>query len=164
MNEEFDKKLEDLRKEISGEIFSQFSNLESRVNEIEQRSGQDNIDQSVFNTSDVFTKNAILNIINDKNSETILNVSANNFIINPETRLITFNNSSPYTSSTSEAIQNGMFLGQLLILIGSDDINTITIKDLANTNMNGDAVLKQYDTLTLVWTGDLWTEISRYIS
>ena len=67
------------------------------------------------------------------------------------------------TSDGTTAITDGDFVGQLLILEGTHDVNTITIQDGANTQLAGgaDAVLGAGDTLFLVWNGTVWVEISR---
>lgn len=71
---------------------------------------------------------------------------------------------SPRTSSAVTAIADGTE-GQVLILEGTDDTNTVTILDGANVNLVGNnAVLKQRDTLTLIHDGSVWNELARQIS
>ena len=65
------------------------------------------------------------------------------------------------TSDTTTAINNGSYSGQILVLEGTNDTNTATIKDNANTKMAGDCVLGINDTLTLVWNDADWVEIAR---
>jgi uncharacterized protein (DUF2345 family) len=66
------------------------------------------------------------------------------------------------TSSTTTAISDGATDGQLLILIGTSNTNTATIKDNANTNLDGDRVLENQETLMLVYDGtsSTWLELS----
>lgn len=65
------------------------------------------------------------------------------------------------TSDTTTAITNGAFAGQLLILEGTSDTNTITIKQNANTRLAGgaDVVLGVNDILGLIWDGTDWLQI-----
>jgi hypothetical protein len=63
------------------------------------------------------------------------------------------------------ALENGTSQGQIVVLMGTDDANTVTINDNVNTQLAGDAAftLGDGDTLTLIWStskGD-WVEIAR---
>ena len=60
----------------------------------------------------------------------------------------------------TNSIEDGLEIGQLLILFGNDDTNTITVKDNANTKLGADRILGLKDVLTLVWDGEDWLEIS----
>ncbi len=64
------------------------------------------------------------------------------------------------TSDVTTAITSGAFAGQILILQGTSDTNTIIIKNGANTKLTGDITLGAEDTLTLVWDGTKWVEIT----
>ena len=64
-------------------------------------------------------------------------------------------------SDTSTAIKNGLFDGQILVLEGTSDTNTITIKNSANTVLGSDAVLGINDVLVLVWNSINWIEVTR---
>lgn len=52
---------------------------------------------------------------------------------------------------------------QLLILVGTDDTNSVTIEDGGTVKLNGEIVLGEYDILVLVYntTKSLWIEITR---
>lgn len=67
------------------------------------------------------------------------------------------------TSDGTTAITDGAFAGQILILQGTSDTNTITIQQAANCRLAGaaNAVLGANDTLMLVWDGTDWIEVSR---
>jgi hypothetical protein len=71
--------------------------------------------------------------------------------------------SSAVTLSASTAIADGDSEGQLLILQGGHATNTVTILGDANTSLNGDCVLEQYNCLGLVWdvAASLWIELFR---
>jgi len=62
------------------------------------------------------------------------------------------------TSDVTTAITDGAFIGQTLILQGTDDTNTIIIKNGANTKLTGDITLGANDTLSLIWDGSNWVE------
>lgn len=67
------------------------------------------------------------------------------------------------TLDTTTAIASGNKDGQLLILEGTSDTNTVTIQSGANVQLNGDVVLAQDDKISLRWDatrGD-WIEIGR---
>jgi len=61
------------------------------------------------------------------------------------------------------AISPGTKDGQLLALLGTDDVNTVTVPDGAGTLLNGSATLLATSALTLVWVEalSLWRELSR---
>ena len=83
------------------------------------------------------------------------------FTISPNTSYHILSAASAVTSSTTLAITAGVSVGQILILQGTHDTNTVTIKDSAGTSLAGDATLGVGDTLTLIWSGSSWVEISR---
>lgn len=64
------------------------------------------------------------------------------------------------TLNATTAITAGTTPGQMLILRGSSDANTVTINDNAGTALGANRVLGLNDTLSLVWTGSAWAEIS----
>jgi len=78
-----------------------------------------------------------------------------------KTPFITLSASAARTSDTSTAIADGTNTGQCIVLLGTSDSNTITIKDNANTALAGDCILGLNDTLTLIFNGSVWCEISR---
>jgi parallel beta-helix repeat protein len=59
------------------------------------------------------------------------------------------------------AFNNGARIWQQVILTGTDDTKTITVNDGANTQLGASTrVLGLNDTLTLVWNGTDWLEVS----
>lgn len=73
------------------------------------------------------------------------------------------NPGSSVTLSGTTAIANGVQAGQQLQLVNVHASNTVQINDAANTQMNGNFVMGQYDSITFVWSataGD-WVEIAR---
>lgn len=83
------------------------------------------------------------------------------FTITPTFAFHTLTASAARTSSTTNAIIDASRTGQLLLLQGTSDTNTVTIKDAANTHLNGDCVLGIKDTLLLVWNDGVWIEVAR---
>lgn len=67
------------------------------------------------------------------------------------------------TLDATAAIADGSIDGQLLILQGVSDTNTVTIEDAANTKMNGQAFLNDGASITFIWdsTNSLWREQTR---
>ena len=67
------------------------------------------------------------------------------------------------TSDGTTAIADGTNTGQVIILEGTDNTNTITIQNAANVRLAGAAniTLGQYDTVTLVFNGTDWVEVCR---
>ncbi len=78
-----------------------------------------------------------------------------------ETAYIVLDGTASRTSDTTTAIEDGLETGQILILQGTDDTNTIIIKDNANTALAGDCTLGENDTLTLIYNGTVWVELCR---
>ncbi|MEK7524073.1 MAG: hypothetical protein AAB588_03500, partial [Patescibacteria group bacterium] len=65
------------------------------------------------------------------------------------------------TLSGTTAIADGAAVGQILIIEGISDANTITVNDSANTNLGAATrVLGNNDVLNLIWNGTDWIEIS----
>ena len=106
------------------------------------------------------SKTVIESIIRRFYLKTATDVTAG-FSLRPATQHHQLTGTAATTSDTTTAIVDGKFVGQLLIIEGTSDVNTITIKDNANTKMAGDAVLGLNDTLTLMWNDTDWIEISR---
>ena len=67
--------------------------------------------------------------------------------------------SGAVTTSTSIAIADGSFVGQLLILVNENGSDEITIDNGGNTHLSADIVLGNDDTLMLLWDGADWLEI-----
>jgi hypothetical protein len=65
------------------------------------------------------------------------------------------------TLNGTTAIANGTLTGQLLVLIGLSDTNTVTIQHGSNVRLNGNVVLALDDVLWLRWDGTDWLELSR---
>jgi hypothetical protein len=67
------------------------------------------------------------------------------------------------TLDATTAITDGQADGQYLELIGNSDTNTVTIKDAANTKLNGQIVLGLGDVIQLRWdeTASIWQELGR---
>lgn len=55
----------------------------------------------------------------------------------------------------------GTVVGQMLILIGTDDVNTVTIADGNGLSLNGDMTFLNHSAMTLLWDGTVWSELSR---
>ena len=71
------------------------------------------------------------------------------------------NPSSPVTLNGTTAISNGSTVGSILILQGMHDVNTVTVPDNANVQVPSfSRVLGLNDTLTLIWNGTDWVEVS----
>jgi hypothetical protein len=68
--------------------------------------------------------------------------------------------SGSITLNTTTPISNGTTAGQVLILRGSDNTNTITINDSGNVNLSGDITLGDSDILMLLWNGTQWIQVS----
>jgi len=64
------------------------------------------------------------------------------------------------TLDATKAISDGKAQGDILILEGTSDTNTITILNGANVKLGSiKRVLGKEDTLTLIWNGDDWVEM-----
>lgn len=58
-------------------------------------------------------------------------------------------------------IEDGQFVGKLLILIGGHATNTVTLVNSLTLKLNGDCTLGLDDAIGLVWNGTYWAEIFR---
>lgn len=68
-------------------------------------------------------------------------------------------NGGAVSLSGTTAITNGTVVGQILIMIGSDDANSVTLNDGANVQLSAATrTLGLDDTLTLLWNGSDWIE------
>ncbi|MDD5456417.1 MAG: hypothetical protein PHV30_05220 [Candidatus Margulisbacteria bacterium] len=74
-------------------------------------------------------------------------------------------NNNNVNSNTYTPIQDGLYDGQLLIIVGGNN-NTVNIKDSGNTMLKGMASIKLGQTLTVIWVQPLgkWVETSRSIN
>ncbi len=71
-------------------------------------------------------------------------------------------NGGNITLNGTTGIANGSRVGQILLLIGSSDANSVTLNDGANVQLAGGAnrTLGLNDALTLIWNGTDWIETS----
>ena len=58
-------------------------------------------------------------------------------------------------------IANGNNINDRLLLIGSSNTNTITLQDGDGLKLNGECVLAENETLSLLWNGTIWIELGR---
>ncbi len=79
--------------------------------------------------------------------------------LTPTTGFVKVLASSPVTLNTTTAISDGSAVGSLLILMGGSS-NAITVPNNANTRLTAARVLTTNSTLTLIWNGFDWLEIS----
>lgn len=81
--------------------------------------------------------------------------------LSPTTSYMKLLAQSSLTLDTVNAIVNGVYKGQVLVLEGSDNSNTLTMRNNANTNLNSQTiVLGRRDRLMLIWDGNNWVQIS----
>lgn len=76
------------------------------------------------------------------------------------TTIIVVGSGGAITLDGTTAIVDGSN-GQILIVVGTDDTNTVTVNDGANTNLGGNRVLGAGDRLTLQWltVSGVWEEM-----
>jgi len=81
--------------------------------------------------------------------------------LTPTSSMMRLTATSPVTLDTTTAIADGLD-GDLLILMGTDDTNTVTINNGANTDLAANRTLALRQTLTLVFdaTSGVWVEVS----
>lgn len=67
------------------------------------------------------------------------------------------------TLDGTTAITDGKADGQLLVIRGTSNTNTVRINDGANTNLNGYVILTDGETISLEWdsTSSEWVELGR---
>lgn len=70
-------------------------------------------------------------------------------------------NGSAVVISASPQVAAGTAVGQMLILIGRNDTNSITLQDGNGLSLNGTCILLADSVLTLMWDGTNWIEVSR---
>lgn len=81
--------------------------------------------------------------------------------ITPTSGYIALSPSSAVTLSATTAITGtGRNLGDILILEGRSDVNTVTVPDNANTKLAASRTLGINDTLILMWNSGDWIELS----
>lgn len=106
------------------------------------------------------TSRDVLNSIWRYNFKQITTVVGAAFTLLPQSQYIKVSGTAARTSSTSTAIANGNWFGQTIFLEGTDNTNTVTFKDAANTNLSADITLGLGDTLTVMWNGKLWLQLA----
>jgi hypothetical protein len=66
---------------------------------------------------------------------------------------------SAVTLNITTAIADGKAIGDILILEGTSDANTVTVPNNANTLLGAARTLGLEDTLKLLWNGTDWLEL-----
>ena len=84
----------------------------------------------------------------------------NNATLTATSGYVKFANTTAVTLNATTAIANGPAAGATLILEGGSDANTVTIPNNANTRLSAARTLGIRDTLTLLWNGLNWLELS----
>jgi len=88
-------------------------------------------------------------------------VPTNNSTLTPTTSYLLLNPAASVILNATTAIANGSTVGDILILEGTDDTQTVTIPNGANTSLAAASrTLGNDDTLMLLWNGSTWIEIS----
>lgn len=81
--------------------------------------------------------------------------------LSPSVAHHTLSAASAVTLNTTTSISDGSVSGQMLVLQGTSDTNTITIQDGSNVELNGDIVLGDGDIIGLMFNGTVWRELYR---
>jgi len=68
---------------------------------------------------------------------------------------------APQVITANPQIAAGTNVGQRFVLIGKSATNTVTLSDGSGLSLNGPIVLGLDSSITLVWTGASWSELSR---
>jgi len=63
--------------------------------------------------------------------------------------------------TASPQIAVGTTIGTNLILVGTSDVNSVLLEDGDGLSLNGDMLLQQNSTISLIWDGTVWSEESR---
>lgn len=66
-----------------------------------------------------------------------------------------------YSLTSNPQISPGLYVGQTVTIIGTDDTDAFTFVDGAGLELNGPALIKNESQLELIWDGSVWSEISR---
>lgn len=155
MPQEQDEKIEELGQKIE-ELSSR---LQEKSDEIDNFMNKINPNNLLNTQLDPSSGRTIISILERTWFATEEIVGAG-FTITPQTRYHILTGTASRTSDTTTAINDGIYKGQLLILEGTDNTNTIIIKEGANTNLTGDITLGSEDILTLIWNGSIWVQIT----
>lgn len=149
--------------ELQQQIAEQASQIDSLKDTITQIGTQltTYISQSakLNNLADTKTVQTINSIVRQNKYQITTTVTAG-FILMPQSEYILVKAGSAVTSSTATAISNGTYTSQILYLEGTDDTNTVKFKDTANTNLSADITLGKGDTLSVIWNGKVWNQLS----
>ncbi len=70
-------------------------------------------------------------------------------------------NGGAVSFNATTAIADGTTAGQVLILEGNHDTNSVQLPDNANTKLDGSFTIGNGDSIMLIWNGADWIEISR---
>jgi hypothetical protein len=88
-------------------------------------------------------------------------VPANLSTLVPTNSYLVLNPATAITLNTTTAIEDASVIGTVLILEGTDDIQTVTINDGDNVNLGAASrVLGNDDILMLMFNGSVWVEVS----
>ena len=79
--------------------------------------------------------------------------------ISPVTSVLLLNPSTAVTLDATTPIAGGVSAGTLLILVGTSDVNTVSVPDSGNVHLSGTRVLGDGDTLTLIFSVIIWSEM-----
>lgn len=63
--------------------------------------------------------------------------------------------------NTVASMTGGSVLGQELLIMGTDNTNTIALTSSANLDLDGSCVLGNSDMISLIWDGSSWVEMWR---
>ncbi len=125
--------------------------------------GQDSQNAMMYGEfdNDLLRLNGLVTIGNFFNLDCKVVSNFPNSTLTPTGSCYRFLNPGPVTLSTSTAIADGREIGQVLVLLGSDDIKTITIPNDANTMLTAPSITLDFgDVLMLIWDGYQWRELS----
>lgn len=94
----------------------------------------------------------------------VITATSDNFSVNVEsTSYLRVLSNDTNGSNRTLTLENGAYIGQVLVIEGTSDSNPVEIVDnsaVNNTNTSGTYILKQNDVITLLWNGTDWLEIS----
>ena len=85
---------------------------------------------------------------------------SNGAILSTSKSNVLVSSSSAITLNSSTPVANGAVIGQVLILAGTSDTNTVTLPNSGNLQIGSSIALGQNDCLMLLWNGSKWIKIS----
>lgn len=115
---------------------------------------------TVDSTTDFDSKKAIVNFNREFFAPTRKTVVASETVF-PHSQYLILTAASAVTLNATTSITDGYFPGQLLIIEGTSDTNTVTINDNTNTKMAGNVTLGVNDTISFIWNTSDWVELMR---